>query len=134
MDRRIFVTGASGYLGRHLVAQLSKKQKEIICLVRKTSDRSGLDIENMNLVEGDLCDHTTYETALQGVDVVIHCAALVGSDDPLFNQKTNVNGTEELLKAMKKHDVKRCIFISSTSAGFLKGSNYAESKKQGERL
>jgi len=129
--QKVFVTGATGFLGKKLIEQLVKKNIEIVCLVR---DKSKLSIhKNIELVKGDLRESKSYEDALKGVDTVIHAAALVGVEDKEKNFDVNLKGTQELIKAMKKHDVKHCVFISSISAGLAQRSHYAESKRKAER-
>lgn len=86
------------------------------------------------MIKGDIQDNTSYESALNGVDEVIHCAALTGNDNKELNFKTNVEGTKQLIEAMKKHQIKKCVYVSTTSAGFPRRSHYAESKLQAERL
>lgn len=134
MQKKVFVTGASGYLGKELIKQLSKLPIEIFCLVRPTSNVADIASPRITLIKGSIEDNASYGSALKGADEVIHCAALVSNDNKELNFKTNVDGTKQLIEAMKKHGVKRCVYVSTISAGFPRRSHYAESKLQAERL
>ena len=102
-------------------------------LVRQQSDVSGL-ASRVTLIRGDVRDTASYEHALDGVDVVVHAAAVVGSGDRELNFSTHVGGSEALVAAMKRRGVKRCVFVSTIAAGYPRRSDYAESKRQAERI
>lgn len=73
---RVFVTGASGFIGWHLAAALSRRGDEVRCLVRHTSRTDRLEPLGVQLLAGDVCDGASLETAIAGVDVVFHLAGL----------------------------------------------------------
>ena len=106
----ILITGSTGFLGKHLIKVLDKKN--IKCLVRKDSNVNHL--KDIELVYGDITDANSLDKSLKGVKEVIHLAAST-HDQSLFHI-VNVNGTKNLLEACKKNSVKRFIFISSMAS------------------
>lgn len=109
---KALVTGAAGFLGRHVVENLQKQNYEIVTVVRPTTDVKFLEEKNVQLIVGDLRDETCIAAATQGVDVIVHCAAtLRGSWDDFH--AINVGSTRKLLEQARKQKVKRFVFISS---------------------
>lgn len=74
MSDRVLVTGATGFIGHHLVETLLEKGDQVACLVRPTSDTSSLPIEKLELRIGDVTDPASMEAAVRRVDVVYHLA------------------------------------------------------------
>lgn len=108
---KVFVTGAAGFLGRQLVELLSKKH-DVVTVVRPTSDTHYLKEKNVQLVVGDLRDKACLETAMQGVEVVVHAAAaLRGKWEDFYD--INVGVTQNLLELSVQQKVERFVFISS---------------------
>lgn len=110
----ILVTGATGFIGRHLTAALSKTQS-VRCLVRKRSDIKGLKDLSVDLFYGDLLDKDSLGPALDGIDLVYHLAGEVYSRRKQDYYKGNVLATHNLLEVCKKKGTKRIIFLSSIS-------------------
>ena len=108
----ILVTGATGFIGRHLTAALSKTHF-VRCLVRKSSDTSVLSDSNTEIIYGDLLDRNSLGPALDGIDLVYHLAGEVHSRHIDDYYKGNVLATQNLLEACKKTGPKRMIFVSS---------------------
>ncbi|MFB6247601.1 MAG: NAD-dependent epimerase/dehydratase family protein [Salinibacter sp.] len=112
-----FVTGGTGFVGSHLVEELLRRDfREIRCLVRSDPKwLSGLDVET---VRGDLSDVEALWTALDGVTHVYHAAGLTRAPtwEPFY--EVNVQGTLNLLGAVKHAapDVERVLVTSSLAA------------------
>jgi dihydroflavonol-4-reductase len=120
--RVCFVSGGLGFLGQHVVKALrdNDPRGELRLLVR-TPRRTLLGVESMpgvRLVAGDLCRPETFAGALEGVDSVIHCAALVSfrRSDEAAIRRSNIVGTERLLQAALDHRCRSFVFVSSISA------------------
>jgi UDP-glucose 4-epimerase len=116
------VTGGGGFIGSNIAQALIERGQAVRVLDNfSTGRRQNLsDLENkIELIEGDIRDRATAERAVEGIDYVLHQAAL-GSvprsvQDPLAANEVNVNGTLNLLWAAKKARVKRFVMASSSS-------------------
>ena len=106
------VTGAAGFLGRHIVDELKKKGFEIATVVRPTSDVKYLREKSVELIEGDLRDKDCIAAAAKNADVMVHAAAaLRGKWEDFY--EVNVETTRMLLEQAVTAKVKRFVFISS---------------------
>ncbi len=106
------ITGAAGFLGRHLVELFDQDGHEVVTIVRPTSDVRFLEERKVKIVVGDLHDPDCIASAAKGADVIVHAAAtLRGSYDDF--QAINVAATKTLLDVAVKNKVKRFVFISS---------------------
>ncbi len=113
----VLVTGATGFLGSHLVDACLREGDATRVLVRDASDRSYLDsLSGVEQTRGDLDDHGALRRAVAGIDVVYHSAARV-TDCGTHRQfvATNVDGTSALLEAARAAGVRRFVFVSSPS-------------------
>lgn len=160
----ILVTGAAGFIGSHLSEKLLEAGHVVIGIdnfdpfySRSFKELNLIHLKGnsaFTLVEADICNRTALDEifARQSIDVVIHLAAKAGvrpSIDHISDYyKTNIDGTLQLLEAMKAANVKRMLFASSSS---VYGNNpktpfaesdrvdnpispYASTKKSGELL
>ncbi|MGD1850990.1 MAG: NAD-dependent epimerase/dehydratase family protein [Cyanophyceae cyanobacterium] len=112
---KVFVTGASGFTGSHLVRSLINRGDEVTVLVRRSSDLSRLKDLPVKLVYGDLGDRAALDEAMGGVDWVFHVAAYVelGIVDADKMARINVDGTRNMLAAAKKAGVSRFLYCST---------------------
>jgi farnesol dehydrogenase len=112
---RVFLTGGTGYLGKHLVREFLAAGYELLLLTREDSDRSGLPLDGIRYVEGDLLDPSSYRQVLGEVGAVVHTAGLVSrweKDKSLFD-RVNVDALDGLLHACEEAHVARVIYTSS---------------------
>lgn len=120
MPPKLLLTGASGFIGYYLTRALAARAQPFIALVRPDSDMrylSELDTY-CTLVEGDLNDPESLYDALDGVETVIHAAAVVSyrSSDKDLMLKVNAEGTANLVNMMLQRGARRLIYISSVAA------------------
>ena len=124
-EATFLVTGAAGFIGSNLCEALLKLGAKGVVgldnfLTGKKENISGFLSEGaFEFIEGDIRDQETCRRACQGVDYVLHQAAL-GSvprslDDPFTTDRVNVQGTLNLLVAAKEAGVKRFVYASSSS-------------------
>lgn len=113
----IFVTGASGLVGSHLITSLLSKGKKVRALYRKAVPVfKGSD--QCEWIQGDILDPIGLTEALEGVDYVYHCAAIVsfapGAAAKML--QSNVDGTANVVNASLAQNIKKLIFVSSVAA------------------
>jgi acetylornithine/succinyldiaminopimelate/putrescine aminotransferase/nucleoside-diphosphate-sugar epimerase len=109
------VTGATGFIGGHLVQRLVQEGHQVRCLVRASSDTSLLDKLDVELAVGDLTSARSLAGAAEGCRHVFHCGAHV-SDWATAEEiaRTNVEGTRNLLQASIDASVRRFVHFSTT--------------------
>ncbi len=116
---RVLVTGGAGFLGSALVRALLARGDDVVVLDALTyaGRREHLDGLDAPLIVGDVRDPEACRRALVGVDTVVHCAAETHVDrslvDPLAFVRTNVEGTQVLLKEAARSDVERFHHVST---------------------
>jgi len=113
---RLFITGATGFVGAH-VAQLAAAQgAELRLLARASSNTSRLPTD-ADVVVGDLRAPEGFAAALAGCDALIHVAAdyRLWVPDPAEMYKANVEGTRELLRLAREAGVRRVVYTSSVA-------------------
>jgi nucleoside-diphosphate-sugar epimerase len=118
--RRVLVTGGGGFIGHHLTRRLVNEGVEVRILDNfATGQRERLQDLDVVLVEGDVRSYERAHTAVRGVDLVFHLAALPSVPrsvaDPLTTNSVNVDGTLNVLLAARGEGVRRVVFASSSS-------------------
>ncbi len=114
---KIFVTGATGFVGHHVAKALAAEGAELRLLTRKSSNLANLDGIKGETVVGDLLAPESLKTAIAGCDAVVHVAAdyRLWIPDPAAMYKANVDGTRELLRLSREAGVKRFVYTSSVA-------------------
>src|ERR1700692_1165960 len=97
---KVFLTGATGFVGHHVAKALADEGADLRLLVRKSSNLSNLEGIAGETVVGDLARPDTYAPALDGCEAVLHVAAdyRLWIRDPDAMYRANVDGTRDLLK------------------------------------
>ncbi|RPH30644.1 SDR family oxidoreductase [bacterium] len=132
------VTGGGGFIGSHIVEELLLRGQRVRVLDNfSTGRRENLAFpgmaarQNLEVVEGDICDAAGVRSAMRGIDFVLHEAALASVqrsiDDPLATNEVNVRGTLNVLLAARGAGVKRLVFASSSS---VYGDSVASPKRE----
>jgi len=116
---KVLVTGASGFLGGHVVERLSARGDKVRALVRRTSNTKLLEkLAGVELFEGSVEQASRVREAVDGVDAIVHCAGIVKArtSDEFFT--INVGGTSNLVDAARKlgSKLKRLVHVSSLEA------------------
>lgn len=114
---RVFITGATGFVGSHVAHQYAAAGAQLRLLIRKSSNLDSLEDLKADLVTGDLRRPQEFQSALQECDVLVHVAAdyRLWVRDPEQMYAANVDGTRELLKLAQKNGVARIIYTSSVA-------------------
>lgn len=118
MSNSALITGATGFVGGHLVRELAARGWSMRALVRATSDTATLQAHGVELARGDLADVQALRQACAGVDVVFHLAAVTGLRGDTDFDRANVAGTRNLAAALLAAHPRprRIVYLSSYAA------------------
>jgi 2-alkyl-3-oxoalkanoate reductase len=145
----VLVTGAAGFLGRHVTELLQSLGERPRALVHPEDNAELLERVGVDVYRGDVADCAVLRLAVEGVDRVLHCAARTGPwGPPEAYQRTNVRALETLVRTALTAGVKRIVHVSSVTVhgNDLGGAGdessplreepnpYSRSKVAGERL
>jgi len=114
----VLVTGATGHIGNVLVRELLKDGRRVRALVLPNEDLASLEGLELELVKGDVLEEESLVKAMQGVDLVFHLAGIISilpGEDRLMRQ-VNVEGTRNVISAVRKAGVRRLVYTSSIHA------------------
>lgn len=112
------VTGATGFLGSHLVRKLVQKGEKVRILLRKTSKTTNIEGLDVERVYGDVMEKDSIRAALEGCDTIYHTAGFVSfrKSDYSKMEDINVKGTINALSAALESGVRRAVYTSSVAA------------------
>lgn len=129
----ILITGATGFIGRHLVRALTDRGENVHVLCRQTADITHLKHPNIEIFHGDILDRESIACAVSGCDRIFHLAAYARNwaRNPQTFTQANVGGLQNVLDAAIRARVKRVVFTStSLTIGPSNGVPATESMKQ----
>ena len=114
---KIFLTGATGFVGHHVARELAAQGAQLRLLVRKSSNLANLEGIAGETHVGDLSDPATIAPALEGCDALMHVAAdyRLWIPDPESMYRANVDGTRELLRLAREAKIRRVVYTSSVA-------------------
>jgi len=114
---KVFVTGATGFVGSHVAQELSRHGADLRILIRSSSNLANLEGIPAETVVGDLLQVDALRSAVSGCDAVMHVAAdyRLWVTDPEKMNATNVTGTRELLRLAREQGVPRVVYTSSVA-------------------
>lgn len=142
------VTGANGFVGTYVSRYLAERGATARALVRRTGDVAALHTGGIEEVKGDFTESKTMREALEGAELLVHCAASVGPDRETA-RRVNVDGTRVVFEEARASDSRlRCVHISTLSvydtatrnvvdeeSPLLTGGNvYGVTKAEGDRV
>lgn len=117
MSKKAVITGATGLVGSNLAVALLERGHEVVCTRRANSKIEHLGAFPIEWVNADLGEPEALAKAFQGADVVFHCAALVQMLKTVTSdmQKTNIDGTRNVIDAFRQAQAGRLIHCSSVA-------------------
>ena len=148
---KTFITGATGFIGTHLVKRLAQTGHETCCLIRKTSHIRELEELSATLVTGDVTDKDSLREGMRGCDQVINLANVYSFWEPNKQIYTDVNveGTRNVMECALETGVSKvvhvstavvygkpvdCPFTEESLVGPVRFSEYARTKYAGDLI
>lgn len=148
---QILITGGAGFIGSNLADRLLKENNKIIVIdnfnnyynpkIKENNIAHNLSNPNYKLYRGDILDVNLIDKIFNEnkIDTVVHIAACAGVrpsiENPLEYIETNIEGTTIILEAMKKYNVNKIVFASSSSIyGNSKAEKFSENLKVSEPI
>jgi dihydroflavonol-4-reductase len=148
---KVFITGGTGFIGRHLVRRLAQTEHAICCLVRKTIETKELRDLGAQLIIGDVTDRSSLSEGMRGCDWVINLANVYSfwESDKTIYRRVNVEGTRNIMECALENGVSKVVHVSAiviygkpkespireeTSVAPIRLSDYAQTKYEGELI
>lgn len=116
MKKKALVTGANGFVGSNLVRALLKKDYEVTCVVRSTSNLSSIENLPVTFKYADYNSISSLQEACKDQEIIFHVAAKVREINEKRYFDANVELTKNLLESMKSSTVKKFVFLSTQAA------------------
>lgn len=114
----IFITGATGFVGSHLVQKLSNTEHKLTCLVRETSDVRKIQGENVRFVVGDVRNRDSISNGMTNCQWVVNLANVYSfwEPNPKIYYEVNVEGTRNVMECALEAKVSKVVHISTYGA------------------
>lgn len=130
----IFIAGASGFVGGHLIDALLKNGYKLRCLARSEKAGKSLRGKGIDVFSGDITIPETLEGALDGIDFVIHLVGIIEEKGSSTFKSVHVEGTMNLIAEAKTAGVKRFFYQSALGADKSSWSGYLRTKAEAEEI
>jgi dihydroflavonol-4-reductase len=128
---KAFVTGGTGFIGRHVIRKLLNRDYEVTALVRSDQGAAALQALSVNPTRGDILERESMRAGMQDSDVVFHLAGWykIGDPNPAKGERINVNGTRNVLELAHELGIPKIIYTSTVAVfgdtrGRLVNENY----------
>ncbi len=108
----ILVTGAAGFVGRHVTRLLTGRGERVRALVRSAAGAAALDDVDCELVRGDVTDPASLQEPMEGVETVVHLVAII-TGRPREFERVMTEGTANVLAAAAQVGVHRFVYLSA---------------------
>ncbi len=112
---KIFITGATGFIGKHLIKRLSQTEHKLYCLVRKSSKVSAIEESGATLIIGNVTDKNSLREGMKGCDWVINLANIYSFWEPnrqIF-EEVNVGGTRNVMECALETGISKVVHVST---------------------
>jgi nucleoside-diphosphate-sugar epimerase len=130
----IWLTGATGYLGSHLLRRLIEGNHRVRCLVLPDDRMEEALASRVEVVCGDATRFETFSGQGGGIDTIVHCAALMLPNRADRITTVNVDGTANMIRFAHDSGISRFIYVSAVSAVYASKNPYGLSKARAEQL
>jgi len=129
----IFLTGATGYIGSHLLERFVAQRVPVRCLVLPGDARSPVGA-GVEVVRGDVEHLGSFAPHGQGVEAIVHCAALMPPSPADRIRAVNLRGTANVIAFARQWGIRRLVYFSAVSAAYGEKNCYGRSKAEAEAL
>lgn len=133
---KVFLTGASGYVGSYILRELVTQHHAAHCLVRGTEGKLVVEDDATTITRGDVTERPSFEDALDTCDAVIHLVGIIEEHparDVTF-ERLHVDATRNVVDAAQAADVNRFIHMSANGARPEAATGYQRTKWQAEQI
>jgi uncharacterized protein YbjT (DUF2867 family) len=130
----ILVTGATGFVGRHLIERLRKDNLSVRALVRTPNKAQALKDRGVEPAVGDIANAASLKAAMEGCEKVIHLVGIIQEAPGVTFKGMHVDGTRNLLEAAKKAGVRHFLYQSALGTRPNAKSQYHRTKWEAEEL
>jgi NADH dehydrogenase len=128
----IFVAGATGFVGGHLLQSLKESTEPVRCLVRDEKKAEWLRARGVEAVLGDILDPASLGPAVEGADTIVHLVGIIAEAGGLSFDAVHVRGTENLVRAASASGARRFFYQSALGADRDSPYRYLQTKAQAE--
>ncbi len=130
----IFITGASGFVGGHLVDYLITKGHRVRCLARSDSSKKSLSAKGAEVISGDVTQAETLNNILNPNDFVVHLVGIIEEKGTATFESVHREGTSNLVTEAKRAGVSHFFYQSALGADRNSWSGYLKTKAEAEEI
>ncbi len=130
----IFIAGATGFVGSHLLGALKEKGHSVRCLVRSPEKASLCEKNGFEAVSGDITSRESLRGRLDGADMVVHLVGIIEEKGSTTFGKVHVEGTGNLVEEARSAGVSHFFYQSALGASLDSSSRYQKTKAEAEEI
>jgi len=129
---KVFLTGATGFVGRNMLKRLLAEGHSVRALVREPEKAGALKVEKVDLVAGDVVEGAGLDQGMQGCDAAIHLVGIIVEKGKNTFERVHHIGTRNVVEAAKRMGLKRLVHMSALGARADGAAEYQTTKWKGE--
>jgi NADH dehydrogenase len=134
MENLIFIAGATGFVGIHLLKRLSSGSKSVRCLVRSGKKADLCRSMGFQTFTGSITERESIKGALEGVSTVVHLVGIIEEDGDQTFEKVHLEGTANLIDEARISGVKHFFYQSALGASLKSSYRYYQTKAEAEEM
>lgn len=131
---KVLVTGATGFVGGHLVARLLEDGHSVRALVRRGANAAVLESRGVEIVRGDILDSGSLEEAVEGAEAVAHLVGIIRQRGKMTFERVHQEGTANVISAMHRAGIPRLLHMSGLGARGEAPARYHRTKWAAEEM